>query len=214
MATNLIVESVLKDSSKAIIKDTTVYTSPARSSYYSNFYAYKVDTLDQEVVAVVTTQGDPTTAITWEVTTPQDGHYRFKLLLYWIWESVTTFAIGEVVYRSGTYYIALTSNSNTAPETSIGVDWDIHTPTVADSTVANVILDELNCILSGRLKACFSKEVAAAAAIACGCDIDKKPMAIQRYERLALLINGIAVDDYQGRYAEGEKKVLYMTKIC
>ena len=208
------VSSVLKDASKTTIQDTTEYTTPARSEYYSQFYGYKVDVDDQETELVVTSQGTPTSQTTWEVATPQDGHHRFKLLLYWIWEGNSAFEIGDVVERSGTFYVALTQNTNVPPEGSIGTDWAVHTPTVADTSVANVVSLTLDCILFYRLKTCYAKEVAKAASIACECDDDKKPSEIQKYERYGVLIDGIAVDNYQTRYAEGEKKVRYMAKLC
>ena len=210
----LIISDVLKDASKTTITDDTTYTTPARSDYYSHFYAYKVDVNDQETELVVATQGTPTSVSSWVVTTPTDGHHRFKLFLYWIWEGATTFEIGELVERSGTFYIALTQNTNVPPEGAIGTDWAVHLPTALDEGATNLIVDTTNCILFYRLKTCFAKEVAIAADIACGCAPDKKPAEIQSYERKGVLIDGIAVDNYQLRFSEGEKKVLYMSKLC
>ena len=214
MDITLKVKSVLNDASQTTIEDTTEYTSPARSSYYSQFYAYKVSELDVEEARTVLSQGTPTSASEWVVDTPGDGHHRFNLLLYWVWEAATTFEIGDVVERSGTFYIALTQNTNEAPEGSVGVNWAVHTASAADVAVANVESGQLDCILFYRLKKCFAKEVASAAQIACGCADDKKPSEIQRYERYGVLIDGIAVDNYQARYSDGEKKVRYMAKLC
>lgn len=212
---SLIVSSVLQDASKTTIQDTTTYTTPARSDYYSHFYAYKVDVDNQETALAVTSQGTPTSQATWEVTTPNDGHHRFKLLLYVVWNGVDTFEIGDIVNRNGNYYIANTQNTNDDPEdVSPSGNWDAHTATVADEAVSNVVTTTLECILFYRLKTCFAKEVAKAASIACECDDDKKPAEIQKYERLGVLIDGIAVDNYQTRYSAGEKKVRYMAKLC
>jgi len=211
----LIVKSVLKDSSKATIEDTTTYTSPARSEYYSQFHAFKVDTNDQESALVVTSQGVPTSASEWEVTTPNEGHHRFKKLLYWVWESSTTFALGDIVERNGVFYISILdspANTNKDPELETTY-WSVHTASAADGSVANVIEDVLNCILFGRLKRAFAKVTALSAETACECSNDKKPAEIQRYERLGLMIDGIAVDDYQQRYSNGEKKVIFMSKL-
>ena len=210
----LIISDVLKDASKTTIADDTTYTTPARSEYYSQFKAYKVDENDQESELVVATQGTPTSVSSWVVTTPTDGHHRFKLFLYWIWEGATTFEIGDIVERSGLYYIALLQNTNEPPEGAIGVEWAVHTISDDDEGTANLIVDTTNCILFYRLKTCFGKDVAIAADIACGCAPDKKPAEIQSYERKGVLIDGIAVDNYQLRFSEGEKKVQYMSKLC
>jgi len=209
------VKSVLKDSSKATIEDTTTYTSPARSEYYSQFHAFKVDVNDAESALIVTSQGTPISASEWEVTTPNEGHHRFIKLLYWVWESATTFALGDIVERNGVFYRSILdspANLNKDPEAE-PTYWAVHTAVVADGDVANVIEDVLDCILFGRLKAAFAKVTAIAAEISCECSIDKKPVEIQRYERLGLLIDGIAVDNYQARYSNGEKKVIYMSKL-
>lgn len=212
MPSTLIVSAVLKDSSKATITDTTTYTSPARTAYYSVFYASKVDENDNVTDAVVTTQGDPNAIAEWEVTTPVDGHYRFTLNLYTVWTAIA-FVTGDIVERNGVLYIAVSDNS-VDPDINGGGEWAIHTGTSADYLVTNVEYGLLNCILFGRLKVCFATETAEAARTACACDDDKKPAEIQKYERLGVLIDGIAVDNYQTRYSEGEKKVQYMSKLC
>jgi hypothetical protein len=206
------VSSVLQDASKTTIQDTTTYTTPARSEYYSQFYAYKVDVDNLESALAVTSQGTPTSQATWEVTTPTDGHHRFKLLLYWVWEGATSFSIGDIVERNGSFYIANTANSGDDPENLS--NWDLHTASVEDEDVANVITTTLDCVLFYRLKTCFAREVAHAASVACECDDDKKPVEIQKYERLGVLIDGIAVDNYQQRFNDGEQKVRYMAKLC
>lgn len=211
----LIIKSVLKDSSKATIEDTSTYTSPARAEYYSQFHAFKVDVDDNESVLAVTSQGTPISASEWEVTTPNEGHHRFIKLLYWVWESATTFAIGDLVERNGVFYRSILdspANLNKDPE-SEDTYWAVHTAVVADGDVANVIEDVLDCILFGRLKKAFASTTALAAEISCECSIDKKPVEIQRYERLGLLIDGIAVDAHQARYSNAEKKVIYMSKL-
>lgn len=213
----LIIKSVLQDSSKAIIEDTTTYTSPARDKYYSHFYAYKIPVIDapgNETVVIVSSQGDRNAILEWEVTTPEEGWHRFQKLLYWVWEAATTFAVGDIVENSGIFYISLQANNTGQDPITETAYWEIHTPSAADSTVANVINDVLDCILYGRLKSAYAKTVAIAAEISCECSIDKKPVEIQRYERLALLLNGIAVDNHQTRYSNGEKKVIYMSKIA
>lgn len=211
----LIVKSVLQDSSQATIEDTTTYTSPARAMYYSQFHAFKVDVNDQESALEITSQGTPTTASEWEVATPNEGHHRFQKLLYWVWEAATTFAIGDIVEHNGVFYRSILDspiNQNKAPDTETTY-WAVHTAVPADGDVANVIEDILDCILFGRLKGAFAKVTAYAAEVSCECSIDKKPAEIQRYERLGLLLDGIAVDSYQGRYSNAEKKVIYMSKL-
>jgi len=209
------VSSVLQDASKTTIQDTTTYTTPARSEYYSQFYAYKVDVDNQESALAVTSQGTPTSQTTWEVTTPTDGHHRFKLLLYWVWEGASTFEVGDIVERNGSFYIANTQNSGDDPaDVTPSGNWDAHTASVTDESVSNVVATTFDCVLFYRLKTCFAKEVALAASIACECNDDKKPAEIQKYERFGVLIDGIAVDNYQQRFNEGEKKVRYMAKLC
>lgn len=210
----LIVSSVLDDSSKATIQDTTTYTTPARNLYSSVFYAYKVDQDEVTSALIVTSQGVVTTAAEWEVTTPADGYHRFKVLLYWDWDAVTNFVTGDVVhYTDDLYYKALQNNDNVIPDT-LGANWALHTASAADTVEQLVESGELNCILFGRIKACFARETAKAGDTACLCSDDKKPSAIQRYERLGVLVDAIAVDNYQLRFGEGEKKVIYTTKIC
>jgi len=208
----LVVKSVLQDSSKTVIEDTTTYTAPARSSFSSVFYAFKVDENEVATARTVTTQGVLTTASEWEVATPEDGYFNFQLLLYWIWESGTAFVTDDVVIHSGIYYKALQNGTNKNPATETTY-WAVHTASVDDTTEQLVESGELNCILFGRIKAAFARETAEAARVACACDDDKKPSRIQRYERLGVLVDGIAVDNYQLRFGEGEKKVLYTTKI-
>jgi len=210
----LVVASVLKDSSQATIEDTTTYTTPARSSYSSVFYAYKVDEDEVTSALIVASQGVVTSANEWEVATPADGYHRFKLLLYWIWEAATSFVTDDVVIHNDVYYKALQANSNTDPEGSIGVNWEVFTASADDTVEQLVESSELNCVLFGRIKTCFAKETAKAGDTACLCSDDKKPSAIQRYERLGVLVDAIAVDNYQMRFGEGEKKVIYTSKIC
>ena len=209
----LAVSSVLDDNSKATITDTTTYSSPARNLYSSVFYAYKVDRLEVTADVTVTSQGVVTTVTEWEVATTVDGYYRFQLLLYLIWTSVS-YVTGDVVIHNGIYYKALQNNAATAPDTSIGVDWEVHTASAADTVEQLVESGVLNCILFGRIKQCFAQEVAKAGDTACACADDKKPAQIQRYERLGVLVDAIAVDNYQLRFGAGEDKVIYTTKIC
>ena len=210
----LSVSDVTKDASKTTIADGTTYTSPARSEYYSVFHALKVDESDVESAAVVLSQGIATSASSWDVTTPVDGHYRFKLLLYWTWEGTTTFEIGDVVERNTVFYKAVLQNTNIDPEVNGGGEWAVHVSSSDDDAETLVESGVYDCILFFRLKTCFAKEVALAADIACGCAVDKKPAEIQRYERKGLMIDGIAVDNYQNRFSAGETKVLYMSKLC
>jgi len=210
----LVVDSVLDDSSKATIKDTTTYSSPARNLYSSVFYAYKVDEDEVTSALAVTSQGVVTTVDEWEVTTPADGYHRFLLLLYWDWDATTNFVTGDVVhYTDGLYYKALQNNDNQVP-TGLSPNWVLFSASAADVDEQLVETGTLNCILFGRIKGCFASEVAAAGDIACLCADDKKPSQIQRYERLGVLVDAIAVDNYQQRFGEGEKKVIYTTSIC
>jgi hypothetical protein len=214
MPSTLTVSSVLKDSSKATITDSTTYTSPTRAEQYSVFYANKVDENDVDTALAVTTQGDPNAVREWEVTTPQDGHHRFTLVLYIVWTNVA-FTADDIVERNGVLYKCLiTHDPGVDPEVNGGNEWAVHTGSVVDYLVDNVAYGLLNCVLFGRLKVCFATETAEAARTACVCDDDKKPSEIQRYERYGILIDGIAVDNYQARYSNGEKKVRYMSKLC
>ena len=213
MPSTLTVSSVLKDNSKATITDSTTYTSPARVDLYSIFYAYKVDENDVETALSVVTQGTPTTVLEWDVFTPTDGHNRFILVLYPVWVS-QAYVAGNLVERNGVIYICLLDHAGVDPEVNGGSEWAVHTATGADYLVDNVEYGLLNCVLFGRLKVCFATETAEAARTACACDDDKKPSEIQRYERLGILIDGIAVDNYQTRYSNAEKKVRYMSKLC
>lgn len=212
MDITLQIKSVLKDASAVTVEDVTVYTVPARNTLYSVFYAFKVDELETTAPLAITTQGNPTLSNTWEAITPIDGYHRFELMLYTTW-TATAFTTGAIVERNGILYIALTDNS-TDPEIPLNTDWATHIGSIADKNVSNVESGLLNCVIFYRLKTCFAKEVANVAATACMCDVDKKPLNIQRYERLGVLIDGIAVDDYQTRYTDGEKKVRYMSKLC
>ena len=212
MDITLQLKDVLKDASKVTIEDVSTYTTPARSDLYSVFYAYKLDELENKTTLITEVQGDQNAASEWVVVTPTDGYHRFQLILYTVW-TATAFVIGNLVERNGVIYIALTNNS-TDPEVTVGTDWAIHVGSSDDSSVANVESGLLNCILFYRLKTCFAKEVASVANTACLCDVDKKPLNIQKYERLGVLIDGIAVDNYQTRYTQGEKKVQYMSKLC
>lgn len=209
----LVVKSVLKDSSITTIEDTTTYTSPARNLYSSVFYAYKVDQDEVLSTLIVASQGIVTSSSEWEVTTPVDGYHRFLLLLYWDWDAGTAFVTDDVVhYTDDLYYKALQDNTNVIP-TTLGVNWELHSASADDTEEQLVESGVLNCILFGRIKAAFARETAEAGRIACVCDDDKKPSQIQRYERLGVLVDAIAVDNYQLRFGEGEKKVLYTTKI-
>ena len=208
----LSVSDVTKDAIKTTIADTTAYTAPARSEYYSIFHALKVDENDVETPLTVLSQGTATSASAWDVTTPTDGYHRFKLLLYWTWAG-TQHEIGDVVERNTVFYKALAQNT-IDPEINSGGEWEVFIPTSADDEEQNVVSGILDCILFYRLKTCFDKDVALAADIACGCAIDRKPAEIQRYERKGLLIDGIAVDNYQNRFLAGEVKVQYMSKLC
>lgn len=210
----LSISDVTKDATKTTIADTTTYTTPARVEYYSIFHALKVDVNDQETALTVLSQGTPTSAISWDVTTPTDGHHRFKLLLYWVWEGATTFEIGDVVERNTILYKAVLQNTNIDPEVNGGGEWLVHVPSSDDNDEQLVTSGILDCILFYRLKTCFAKEVTLAAEVACECSDDKKPSEIQRYEKKGVLIDGIAVDNYQNRFSAGEKKVLYMSKLC
>lgn len=211
MDITLVVSSVLDDASKVTISDTTVYTTPARSDFHSVFYAFKVSELEAETSLVITSQGVITSASSWEVATPNDGYHRFKLILYPLWVA-GAYTTGQIVSENGVLYIALTDNS-TEPEVTVGTDWAVHTST-SDDDADNLEIGLLNCILFFRLKTCFAKEVAKSASIMCECSVDKKPVDIQKYERLAVLLDGIAVDSYQTRFIEGEKKVKYMSTLC
>lgn len=210
----LSISDVTKDATKTTIADGTTYTSPARVEYYSVFHALKVDESDVESALTVLSQGTPTSASSWDVTTPVDGYHRFKLLLYWVWEGATTFEIGDIVERNTVFFKALIQNDGIDPEINGGGEWELHVASSDDDEEQLVVSGVLDCILFYRLKTCFAKEVALAADIACGCAVDKKPAEIQRYERKGLLIDGIAVDNYQNRFLAGETKVLYMSKLC
>jgi hypothetical protein len=214
MDITLIVSSVLKDASVTTIGDTTTYAD--RSAFYSTFYAYKVDEDDQETAIANIDQGDPSSVLTWAVATDVDGHYRFKNLLYPIWDGGEGYVTDDVVYYSGVYYTAIQDNSNQQPDISIGTNWAVHTPTVVDEDISNMEVGVLDCILFYRLKTCFSQEVAVVSKTLTPYEaVDfRTPAQLQTYERYGVLIDGIAVDNYQQRFAEGEKKVLYMTKLC
>ena len=213
MPSTLTVSSVLKDNTQATITDSTTYTSPARADLYSIFYAYKVDENDTETALGIVTQGDRNAVAEWTVYTPTDGHNRFILVLYPVWVS-QAYVAGNLVERNGVIYICLLDHSGVDPEVNGGSEWAVHTAIGADYLVDNVEYGLLNCVLFGRLKTCFAEETAEAARTACACDDDKKPSEIQRYERLGILIDGIAVDNYQTRYSNAEKKVRYMAKLC
>lgn len=206
------VKSVLKDASQVTIEDNSTYTTPARADLHSVFHAFKVDELENTTPLTVVAQGDPVTAAEWQVETPQDGYHRFTLIQYPKWVG-GAYVTDQVVAEDGVLYIAAVGTIE-QPSTSIGVDWNIYTSVIEDEDNDDNEAGTLNCILFYRIKTCFAKEVARVASIACMCDVDKKPLNIQKYERLGVLVDGIAVDGYQTRYTEGEKKVQYTTKIC
>lgn len=187
------------------LTDGTVFSSPARSSYYVYVNAYKVDyqnALTQLTVANTT----PNTAATWTIPYTIDGTYRVYYVALQAYNAGTTYAKYAAVYRSGAVYRSL-QNGNVGQDTANTTWWEL----ISDpATLANnkgeanesLNIDTLvyNRVFVANGQYTYGNFISDA----CSCTDCDESVTLRKYDIFSLLIREAQVADQRSEIVDGE----------
>lgn len=126
------IQNVSEDLSTAVLRDVSQYggSSPDRNELALYLYLYKRDASDVDTPITVD-NSDPLNVVAWSFDLPAaDGVFVAVIFGFYIW-SAGTYANGDCVYYSGSYYKANTSTTSTPGADST---WDLISDIKAEVT--------------------------------------------------------------------------------
>lgn len=218
--------AVLADLSEFILMDNTgVYDAvdnptgfgvpnPERNTIALFLYGYKYRANSDDEALVLNNSADPLLVSQWDVPISEDGYYYFRMLGIPIWEIATPYAVGDIVYHSSRYYIALDVSTGVDPLTD-PLTWEEITDLTTDAIFGNpsIYVTSSDQVLNYRAKACYQTQVQLEAEGCCDCHTGSKSK-VKIYQKIFVHLTAASFDCLQQKYPQADAELAFLSEFC
>jgi len=151
-------------------------------------------------------------------TTDEDGIFTVVLTTYPTWDtSVNTYAIGDIVYYSGSLYKALTASTASQPDTNPS-DWEVYSPTDEEALLTPYVTEAKVVVLCISILKCYADLIHTAFCLIstdfCNDDVLCKNKKFLTAIKLFVLLQAIPSSVNNQAWNEVEEQVRLMKTIC
>lgn len=188
--------------------------NPLRNTIALYLYGYKYRPSSDDELLVFSQTADPLTVSNWKINLTEDGYYYFRVLGIPIWDIATPYNVGDIVYDSSRYWIAIDVSTGLQPLNN-PVEWEEIPDLTTDAIYTNtsIYTGSLDQVFDYRAKVCYQTQVQLEAEGCCDCH-SKDKSKTKIYQKIFVHLSAARFDCLQQKYAQADAELKFLEDFC